>query len=183
MANYIENYITIRNADNNVLNEIKRIFEYEAENTYKTIHTEDLANRIYGEEAPVEYDRQWYIEKCGAKWLYGAVEDWDVDEIIVNITSAWDPINPLLDRLVINLIAIKEDVVIENKFEDEALNFMGVAYFSKEYSDEEYLDEEVDAYKFWEDDDYRDSIYETIQHMMDDARRIHLEVIEDLKNE
>lgn len=182
MANNIENYITIRNADENVLNEIKRIFEYEAENTYKTIHTEDLANRVYGEEAPVEYDREWYLQKCGAKWMYGVVEDWDVNEIIINITSAWDPINEWLDRLAINLIAIKEDVIIESKFEDEGLNFLGVSYFSKEYSDVEFLDDDVDANKFWDDDDYREEIYETINLMMEDERRIHLEVIEDLKN-
>lgn len=183
MANHVENFIKIRNADENVLNEIKRIFEYEAENTYKTIHTEELAQRVYGEEAPVEYDRQWYCEKCGAKWMYGTVEDWDVDDISINITSAWDPINPWLDRLAVNLVAIKEDVVIESTFEDEGCNFFGVAYYSKEYSDEEYLDDEVDGDKFWEDDEYRDSIFETLHLMMEDERRIHLEVIEDLKNE
>ena len=182
MANNIENYITIKNADENVLNEIKRIFEYQADSTYKTVHTEDLANRVYGEEAPVEYDREWYIEKCGAKWMYGVVEDWDVSEIIINITSAWDPINEWLERLSINLIAIKEDVIIESKFEDEGLNFLGVAYFSKEYSDVEYLDEDVDGNKFWDDDDYREGIYETIQLMIEDERRIHSEVIEELNN-
>ena len=183
MANHIENYITIKNADENILNEIKRIFEYEAESTYKTIHTEELVQRVYGEEAPVEYDREWYIDKTGAKWMYGNVEDWDVNEIIINITSAWDPINEWIERLSINLITIKEDIVIENKFEDEGLNFLGVGYFSKDYVDIEYLDEEVDGQKFWDDDDYRDSIYETINLMMDDERRIHLEIIEDLKNE
>ena len=183
MANHVENFIKIRNADENVLNEIKRIFEYEVENTYKTIHTEELAQRVYGEEAPVEYDRQWYCEKCGAKWFYGNVEDWDVNDISINITSAWDAINPWLDRLSVNLVAIKEDVVIENTFEDEGCNFFGVAYYSKEYSDEEYLDEDVDGYKFWDDDEYRDGIYETLHLMIEDERRTHLEVIEDLKNE
>ena len=183
MANHIENYIKIKNADENVLNEIKRIFEYEDESTYKTIHTEELAQRVYGEEAPVEYDREWYCQKCGAKWMYGVVEDWDMDEIVINITSAWDPINEWLDRLAVNLIAIKEDMVIENTFEDEGCNFFGVSYFSKEYSDIEYLDEDVDGQKFWDDDDYRNGIYETLQLMMEDERRIHLEVIEDLKSE
>ena len=183
MANNIENYITIKNADENVLNEIKRIFEYEAENTYKTIHTEDLANRVYGAEAPVEYDREWYLEKCGAKWMYGTVEDWNVDDITINVVSAWDPINEWIERLSINLIAIKADVIIESKFEDEGLGFLGVAYFSKEYCDVEYLDEEIDGEKFWEDDEYMNGIYETLNLMMEDERRIHLEVIEDLKNE
>ena len=142
-----------------------------------------MVNRVYGEEAPVEYDREWYIEKCGAKWMYGTVEDWDMNDITINVVSAWDPVNEWIERLSINLIAIKEDVIIESKFEDEGLNFLGVAYFSKEYSDVEYLDEEVDGEKFWEDDEYMDGIYETINLMMEDERRIHLEVIEDLKNE
>jgi hypothetical protein len=183
MANHIENYITIRNADEVVLNEIKRIFEYEAENSYKTIHTEELVSRVYGEETPVEYDREWYCEKTGAKWMYGVVEDWDIENITLSITSAWDPINEWLERLSINLIALKADVVIENKFEDEGLNFIGVGYFSKEYSDVEYFDDDIDAEKFWQDDEYRYEIYEATEVMMDDERRTHLEVIEDLKNE
>jgi hypothetical protein len=180
MANHIENYITIRNADENVLNEIKRIFEYHNDNAYKTIHTEELVSRVYGEEAPVEYDREWYVEKTGAKWMYGVVEDWDIESITLGITSAWSPINEWLDRLSINLIAIKEDVIIENKFEDEGLNFIGVAYFSKEYSDVEFFDEEIDADKFVEDDDYRNDIYEVTESMMDDERSTHLQIIEDL---
>lgn len=183
MANHVENYITIKNADENVLNEIKRIFEYKDDSTYTTIHTEDLAYRVYGEEMPTEYDREWYLEKCGAKWFYGVVEDWDVDNIIIDITSAWDPINEWLDRLAVNLVAIKEDVIIESKFEDESVNPIGVAYFSKEYSDVEYVEEEIDSEKFWEDDEYRNSIYEHQEELMEEERRIHLEVIEDLKLE
>lgn len=183
MANHIENYIKIKNADENVLNEIKRIFEYEAESTYKTIHTEELAQRVYGEETPVEYDREWYIEKTGAKWMYGVVEDWDVEDITIDITSAWDPINEWLERLSINLIAIKEDVVIENKFEDEGLNFIGVGYFSKEYTDIEYLDEDIDGYKFWDDDDYRNEIYEKLDNLLDEQIQIHKDRIEELKSE
>ncbi len=183
MANHIENYITIRHADENVLNEVKRIFKFEAENKYDEIHTEDLVKAIYGSDAPAEYDRQWYVENTGAKWVHGFVDVWDVEEIIIIMTSAWDPVNSLLDRLAKNLIEIKEDVVVENKFEDEGLNFIGVAYFSKEYTDEEYYDDEIDAERFYEDDDYRYDIYDNVELMMDDMRRIHSEVIEDNKNE
>src|SRR5210317_1405347 len=115
MANHIENWIIIENGNEEVLSEIKRIFECE-EGQYET-HTEDLAKRVFGDDTPEEYDREWYCEMCGAKWFHGYIESDDMEEITINITSAWAPINSWLERLSLNLQKIKEDVIIYNQFE------------------------------------------------------------------
>jgi predicted P-loop ATPase/GTPase len=60
---------------------------------------------------------------------------------------------------------------------------MGIAYYSSEYGTEEYLDAVVDVYKFYEDDEYRNEVYEMLEELLDEERRIHQEVIEDLKEE
>jgi len=122
------------------------------------------------------------LENVGAKWVFGQIEgEWDT-EITINLTSAWDAVNPLLKHLCSKLICIKEDVVIENRFEDEGLDPMGIAYYSSEYGTEEYLDAVVDVGKFYEDEEYRDGVYEMLEELLDEERRIHKEVIEDLNN-
>jgi hypothetical protein len=182
MANHVENYIKVKNCNQAVIDELKRIFSVKDE--IGDTHTIDLINNIYDKDWTDEnYDRAWVNEHVGAKWVYGQIEgEWDT-EISINLTSAWDAVNPLLKQLCSKLICIKEDVVIENRFEDEGLDPMGVAYYSSEYGTEEYLDAVVDVYKFYEDEEYRDEVYEMLEELMDEERKIHQEVLDELKEE
>lgn len=182
MANHVENYIRVKNINKEVVDELERIFSNKDE--IGDTHTIDLVNGIYdmnwGDD---DYDRGWMHENVGAKWVYGQIESEYENELTINLTSAWDAVNPLLKQLCSKLICIKEDVVIENRFEDESLEPMGVAYISSVYDSVEYLDEEVDVYKFYEDEEYREEVYEWLENMMDDERRIHQEVLDELEEE
>ena len=182
MANHVENYIRVKNCNQAVIDELQRIFSVQDE--IGDAHTIDLINRIYDKNwTNDDYDREWVLENVGAKWVYGQIEgEWDT-EISINLTSAWDAVNPLLKQLCSKLICIKEDVVIENRFEDEGLDPMGIAYISSVYDSVEYLDEEVDVYKFYEDEEYREEVYEMLEELMDEERRIHQEVLDELKEE
>jgi hypothetical protein len=181
MANHVENYIKVKNCNQVVIEELQRIFSVKDE--IGDTGTIDLINCIYDKEwTNDDYDRDWVLENVGAKWVFGQIENETEDEITINLTSAWDAVNPLLKQLCSKLICIKEDVVIENRFEDEGLDPMGIAYYSSEYGTEEYLDAVVDVGKFYEDDEYRESIYEMLEEMMEEERRIYKEVIEDLNN-
>jgi len=181
MANHIENYIVIQNSNKEVLKEIQRIFEI-PEGQWE-VGSEDLVNRVFGEDAPEEYDRGWYCDNAGAKWLYGCIEDDSEEEQIVRITSAWDPVNPFLERLSENLQKIKSDVVLYNQFEDEGYNFAGVYYTSKEYDDVEWVDmDEYNVDEIWEDDDVRDEYHQELIDIYKSHVKCHNEVIEDMKN-
>jgi hypothetical protein len=181
MANHVENYIKIKNINKEVVDELERIFSNKDD--IGDTHTIDIINGVFDMEMKQEdYDRSWVIDNVGAKWVYGQIESEYDNELTIILTSAWDAVNPLLKELCSKLICIKEDVVIENTFEDESCDPMGVAYYSSEYGSVEYLDEEIDAYKFWEDDEYRNEVYDMLQQLMEEERRIHKEVIEDLKN-
>ena len=182
MANHVENYIKVKNCNQAVIDELQRIFSVKDE--IGDTGTIDLVNGIYDKNwTNDDYDRAWVNEYVGAKWVYGQIENETEDEITINLTSAWDAVNPLLKQLCSKLICIKEDVVIENSFEDEGLDPMGIAYYSSEYGTEEYLDAVVDVYKFYEDEEYRDEVYEMLEELLEEERRIHKEVIEDLKQE
>ena len=181
MANHVENFIRVKNCNQAVIDELQRIFSVQDE--IGDVHTIDIINGVFDMEwTNDDYDRDWVLENVGAKWVFGQIEgEWDT-EITINLTSAWDAVNPLLKHLCSKLICIKEDVVIENRFEDEGLDPIGIAYYSSEYGTEEYLDAVVDVGKFYEDDEYRDEVYEMLEELMDEERRIHKEVIEDLNN-
>lgn len=180
MANHIENYILIENSNEEVLKEVQRVFQL-TEGEWE-VHSEDLAKRVFGEDAPEEYDRGWYCDECGAKWLHGSIEDESVEEQTVRITSAWDPINGWVERFAQNLRKIKEDVVVHNTFEDEGYNFAGVYYTSKEYDDCEWVDiDEYDIEKIWEDDDVREQYHDELHEILDGHRESHKMAIEDTK--
>jgi hypothetical protein len=181
MANHVENFIRVKNCNQAVIDELQRIFSVQDE--IGDVHTIDIINGVFDMEwTNDDYDRDWVLENVGAKWVFGQIEgEWDT-EITINLTSAWDAVNPLLKHLCSKLICIKEDVVIENRFEDEGLDPMGIAYYSSEYGTEEYLDAVVDVGKFYEDEEYRDEVYEMLEELMEEERRIHKEVIEDLNN-
>lgn len=185
MANNIENYIVIQNSNEDVLAEIKRVFQ--TEDGEWDVHTETLVKRVFGEDAPMEYDREWYIDNCGAKWLHGNIEDDSPEEPVVRITSAWDPINGFIERLASNLRKIKSDVIVHNTFEDEGYNFAGVYYTSEEYDDTEFVDiDEYDADVFWGDDEEageeaRQKLYDEMHDILEMHKQSHIDVIEDMK--
>lgn len=182
MANHIENFIRVLNADENVLNEVRRIFEKE-EGQYE-VQTEALAQRVFGDETPLEYDRDWYCTKCGAKWMYGHIESDDVDDISIEITSAWDDVNGWVERFAENLRKIKSDVVVHNTYEDEGYNFAGVYYTSAEYDDNEGIDMgEYEDRNIWDDDDARDDYFNELNSILTMHIDCHKLRIEDIKNE
>jgi len=180
MANHIENYIIIENSNEEVQKEVQRIFQTE-EGQWE-VHSEDLAKRVFGEDAPEEYDRTWYCDTLGAKWLYGSIEDDSEEEQTVRITSAWDPVNGWIERFAQNLRKIKEDVVVHNTFEDEGYNFAGVYLTAKYYDDVEWVDiDEYEVDKIWEDDDVREEYHNELYQILQDHKEAYQNTLEDVK--
>ena len=189
MANHVSNRIVISNINNDILDEVNRIFK-KAEGEYE-VGTEELAKRVFGEDAPEEYDRGWYCDNCGAKWMHGyaELEEYDgMDEICIEITSAWDSINGWVYRLFQNLSKINESVIIMNTFEDEGYNFAGVYYTSKEHEDEcEWIDmDEHDVNIMFGDDVEQseianDKFYDAMYELEKSHKECHLRIIEDMK--
>ena len=170
MANHIENFIQIENSNAEVQKEVQRVFQTK-EGEWE-VDTEELAKRVFGEDAPEEYDRSWYCDECGAKWLYGSIEDDSEDEQSVRIISAWDSVNPWVERFAQNLRKIKEDVVVHNTFEDEGYNFAGVYFTAKYYDDVEWVD--IEELR----EDYHNELYQILL----DHKEAYKNILEDVKN-
>ena len=181
MANHMETYIHIKNGDIKVAEKLKEIFT-PAEGEYQ-VDTEDLAKRIFGEDAPEEYDRGWYIDNIGAKWVYSEFEyDDNCEYIHLNLTSAWSVPQYLLERLAKVLYDIKEDCYICGSYEDESMDPCGAFVYAKDYDDIEDYDDEYDWDEDEKDDFYRENWHDKIFELQKEVEEAYLEYLEDKKN-
>jgi len=180
MANHITNYIEIRNSNPSVLAEVEKIFKTK-EGQYDT-DTEQLAQGVYGDEYPGEYERSWIIENCGAKWFHGMIDEGGEDYINIQMESAWDAPSEWVVKLTEKLVAIKSDIIITNTYEDEGYNFVGVHLCAKHEDEHLQLDmEEYDLEKVWDDDDVRDRLYDDQYTLKDELLANYAELLLDME--
>ena len=182
MANHMSTHIIVRNGDDKVLEKLREIFTPN-EGEYQ-VDTEDLGKRIFGEDAPEEYDRGWYCDNLGAKWVYSEYDDSDdTDYINLMLTSAWSVPQGLLEKLAEVLSNVKEDCYICGTYEDESYDPIGVFLYAKDYDDIEDYYESIDTSKMWEDDEYRESIWDKVTSCRDDFEKSYIEHLKDLEDE
>ena len=181
MANHMETYVRIKNGDINVAKKLKEIFtpidgEYETD-----AHL--LVNRIY-DNPPEDADRSWMIDKVGAKWMYSEFEyDDECEDIYLRLTSAWSVPQYFLERLAKVLSDIKEDCYIVGTYEDEGFDPIGAFVYAKDYDDIEDYDEDIDYDKIWDDDTYRDELYEKNYQLQNGLEECYIDYLKDLKDE
>jgi len=188
MANSVSNLIFIKNADDNVVAKVKEIFKTNSEDPFEQIWTAQLVNGVFDNVWPNgenDYDRDWAIENCGAKWFHGNMDYIDSDgTITINIESAWDPILGWVEKLGKVLTEIKSDVYIQNSFEDEGYNFAGVQLVAKDYSSEEYINmEDWDVDKFYERGEEYESYWQELINMMEEEVKGYFEYLENKDDE
>ena len=182
MANHMETYIQIKNGDDRVLEKVREIFT--PNGGQYDVGTEDLMKRIFGEDAPEEYDYGWACDNLGAKWIYSEYEDSDECEYIdLRLTSAWSVPQGLLKGLSKALYNIKEDCYICGTYEDESMDPCGAFIYAKDYDDIEDYDDEYDWDKEEEDDFYRENWHEKIYELKTDVEKAYLEYLKDLEDE
>jgi hypothetical protein len=180
MANHISNSIQIKNGNASVLKEVERVF-HTNEGEYD-VGTEELAQRVYGDEYPGEYERSWIVENCGAKWFNGTLEEAEEDYISIQIESAWDPPSDWIVKLTEKLVVIKEDVIVINTYEDEGFNFVGVHLCAKHEDEHMQLDmDKYDLENIWENDDERDRLYDDQAELRDELESDYASTLLDMK--
>jgi len=174
----METFIHIKNGDNKVAEKLKEIFTPN-EGDYDT-HTEDLYKRLYGDEAPEEYDRGWVCDNLGAKWVYSEFEYDDKPEHIhLLLTSAWSVPIQMLEKLAKILTDIKEDCYICGTYEDESYDPCGAFLYAKDWDDIEDWDDEFDWDKYEEDDFYLENWRDEYMSLEKDIEEAYFDYLKD----
>ena len=174
----METYINIKNGDIKVAEKLKDIFT-PPEGEYET-NTEDLYKRLYGDEAPEEYDRGWVCDNLGAKWVYSDFEyDEEPQHIHLMLTSAWSVPQGLLEKLAEVLTDIKADCYICGTYEDESMDPCVAFIYAKDYDDIEDYDDEYDWDKDEEDDFYRETWHDKVFELQKEVEEAYLESLKE----
>ena len=177
MANHMETYVQIQNGDMHIAEKLKEIFtpiegEYQCD-------ASDLLARL-DNTPPTDYDRGWMIDEVGAKWMYSEFEyDDNPDFIQLHLTSAWSVPQGFLQQLAKALYTIKEDCYIVGTFEDESYDPIGAFVYAKGYDDIEDYDIDIDYDKIWEDDEYRDELYDKNAELRDELESLYKQQLEE----
>lgn len=163
MANHMSTYVIIENLNNEAFEKLKEIFN-DGKNEY-CVDSEHAIKVMYGEnEYQPEY--QWWIENIGAKWLEieGSVTGPFEETVELYLTSAWSVPTEFLQKLTDILVTINDKIVVYGQYEDESLDPMGAFVYAWDYDDIEDMDIEIDFDKFWDEDEYRDEIYDMLNN-------------------
>jgi len=80
------------------------------------------------------------------------------------------------------LTNIKEDCYILGTYEDEGYEPIGAFLYSKDWDDIEDYDIDIDHDKMWDDDEYRDEIYDNLNTLKEEMEECYHEHLEDKKN-
>jgi len=178
MANHMETYITIKNGDEKVLEKVREIFT-PTEGEYQ-VGTQDLGNRIFGEDAPDEYNYDWCVDNLGAKWVYSEYDDADeCGSINLVLTSAWSVPQGLLERFAKCLYDIKEDCYISGTYEDESYDPCGAFLYAKGWDDIEDWDDEFDNNAYDEDDFYLENWRDEYMSLEKDIEEAYFDYLKD----
>jgi hypothetical protein len=188
MANNIYNSIKIRNINSDVVQKVEDIFKPNPLNLSCAAETVQLVNGVFDNiwaNGEADYNRNWVVDNCGAKWFFGNIDHIDEDDTItISMESAWDPIIGWVEKFTEVLCKIKPDIYIEHRFEDEAYNFAGVSLTASNYSSNEYIDiEKWDVNKLWDDEMHLESFHDELNDMMEEEIDDYLDYLKDKENE
>jgi len=162
MANHMECYVRVVNLTPEGVDFLKDVFTPE-ENEYE-FSTDNVLKKLYGSTDEQIEDRGYRIENIGSKWVYGYIDHIEDGEAAISTTSAWSVPYQMFLKLSDLLVKFSPDAIITGTYEDEGYDPCGAFIIAKNYEDIEDIfgTDDVDYDKLWEDDDYRDSISETL---------------------
>lgn len=185
MANEMTSFLTIKNGDENVAKRLQEIFTPREDGEVNAV---TILNRVLGTNYSYSNEKEdWNRETdwpdndtwekyIGPKWLYVEYDHDDDPECAhIVLRSAWSVPTEFLSFLAEDLSSIKEDCYIMGTYEDETYDPMGAFVYAKGFDDIEDYDDEIDFDRMWDDDEYRDELWEEVNQMARDIESYYLE--------
>lgn len=172
MANNVTSTVYVKGTKE-LIDKVDEMFSHEKGGDKFSSNTEWLAKTVYE-----EYD--WSTTPIGAKWCYLEQDEREDDNTYLFTTvSAWDAPIQYLEKLTEVVVGLDESAVVECTYIDEAPNFIGAFYGSKNgtYTLQEEPDDRPDEY------DYEDEEGDIDYVAYDEAVDNYYYELDDLTNE
>ncbi len=177
MANTMTTYVKMVNLNEETFNRVKELFKTESsDSAYVNIlkHINKLYNTEYSDYSDLK--SEWMNENVGSKTLSIEFNDLEFSpQINLIIESAWSVPTTYLEKLISVLTEWDKEIAIYGTYEDESYNPIGAFVYAFDYDDIEDYDE-VDGERMYDDDDYREEIYDSLHDHRDSLYESYLEV-------
>jgi hypothetical protein len=182
MANTMTTRVSIKNLNEETFEKLKSLMENDEKNKYNVDWIKNI-NMLYeteftNENAP---DYAFMEETVGAKWItIEGIDKTFSDEVELVIESAWHVPSGYLEKLAEYLTKFDKNIVLVGTYVEESLEPMGAFVYGHEYEDmEDNVETEIDHDKWWEDEEYRDEIYEELYDLRNNMFQGYLETMKE----
>ena len=185
MANIMTTRFTIKNLNEETFEKLKALMELEPKEKYHVDYIKNI-NILYEKEFNDEVapDYEFMVENVGAKWItIEGIDENFSEEVDVFIESAWSVPTGYLEKLAEYLTNLDKNIYLTGTYEDESLEPMGAFVYGHNFDDIEDMDVEIDHDRWWEEDEYRDGVYEELYELRDNLYEGYLEVMQDREDE
>lgn len=184
MPNIMRTYTTVKNINQDVVDYLKSMCKDDGKGGHYsyTMNDAELINDLYGTNFGEEtglWDIKWGNENLGSKWIQFDYIEFNGDDITFNLESAWSVPMEFLEKLTEKLTSIHSECYITGTYEDEGYEPVGAFLYAKEWDDIEDLDEDIDFEKMWDDDEYRESIFDEMEELRADIENAYFEDLQD----
>lgn len=184
----MQTFVKVKNCNEHILALVKELVLPKSGDVDVT--TIDIINRLYDTDYEWDYElregtwpsKEFMDEFIGSKWISIQDDVHDEDSCNFIIETAWSVPIPFLQNLANKLGSFKEDCYLVGTYEDESYSPIGAFVFGKDYDDIEDFDEEVDTDRMWDDDDYRESIFDELNYHKESLESGFIEYLVDRKN-
>ena len=192
MANEMSTFVKVVSDNPKVAQRLNEIFTpanggHEA-NAVSILNAMLGTNYSYNDKEGWDREKDWPTQEIwdtyiGPKWMYVEYDhDDNPENCNIVIRSAWYVPAEFLHRLSEELCKIDEDCFIYGTYEDESYDPIGAFLYANDWNDIEDLDEDIDYDRIWDDDEYRDEIWDLNRELEDSIVELYKEHLEDKKN-
>lgn len=185
MANIMTTYVKIVNLNEETFGKIKELFETESSDSAYVDVLKHI-NKVYGTEYTDYADLliDWMNDNVGSKRLSIEFNDLEFSpQIDLTIESAWSVPAAYLEKLTSVLTEWDKEIALYGTYEDESYDPIGAFVYAHDYDDIEDFYDEIDVEQMWDDDDYREEIYDQLHAHRDSLYEGYLEVKKEREEE
>lgn len=181
MANVMTSRVTVKNLNAETFEKLKALMAIDEKDKYYVDFINNI-NMLYEKEFTIENgpDYEFMTESVGAKWI--TIENIDqnfFEEVHLLIETAWSFPSEYLEKLAGYLTNFDKNIYLTGTYEDESLEPMGAFVYGHNYDDYEDLDVEIDEDRWWDEDEYRDEIYDELYELRDNLYNGYVETIKE----